>query len=101
MSVSKAKSIANQKSELEKEKEFEDYGWEKDKKWHEHLQMVVPVPPPSKLEKMKRRWYKIFVDITFDTEHKDAKDQSKKKPRAMPRRTKRNRLCPRVMTQSL
>lgn len=42
------------------------YDWQKDTLWHQHLSQVSPPPSSKKLARMKRYWYKIFVDRSFD-----------------------------------
>ena len=31
--------------------------------------MVIPEPKAKRMERLKHRWYKINVDLQFDTEH--------------------------------
>ena len=42
------------------------YDWQKDTLWHDHISNVCPPPSKEKLDRMKRYWYKIFVDRSFD-----------------------------------
>ena len=40
------------------------------------MSKVYPEPADAKLAKMKRRWYKIYVDMEFDPEYQTPKEKS-------------------------
>ena len=42
------------------------YDWTCDEKWLPYLAKVTPEPTLAKLEEMKRRWFRVYVDITFN-----------------------------------
>ena len=42
------------------------YDWTSDEKWLAYVAKVAPEPTAAKLEEMRRRWYKVYIDIKFD-----------------------------------
>lgn len=59
-----------EESQDEKQAAFSKYDWVADVKWGKYMSRVYPVPPESKLERMKRHWYKIYVDGSFEPEYR-------------------------------
>ena len=53
-----------------KEKAFQSYNWDADRNWKSFYETLIPKPGDRKLDRMKRRWYKIHYDISFDTNYK-------------------------------
>lgn len=49
-------------------KKYKEYNFGTDAKWQTYLGAIYPVPPMSKIEKVKRKWYKNNVDQEFDPE---------------------------------
>jgi hypothetical protein len=52
----------------EKFKAYRNYQWTSDEKWQSYMRNIYPVPPATKFEKMRRRWYQRNVDAAFDIE---------------------------------
>jgi hypothetical protein len=49
-------------------KKYKEYDFSKDNRWQDYLQAIYPMPPMDKLTKMKKKWYKTYVDQQFDPE---------------------------------
>ena len=69
------KKEPNESMDESKEKAFEQFNFDEDQGWKSFVERIVPEPEDEKLKKMKRRWYKIYHDIKFDTNY----DREKKK----------------------
>ena len=50
----------------EKFKEYRKYDWTLCDKWQKYLTNIYPTPSREKLEKMRKKWYKLNVDKEFD-----------------------------------
>lgn len=51
-------------------KQFEEYAWSQDQRWHRYLDNIYPMPGPAKLEERKKKFYKLHVDRDFDVDYK-------------------------------
>ena len=67
----------SEENQTAKEKLYKEHDWEADDKWQEYFKHIYPVPVSDKLEKLKRRWYKIYEDIEFDVDPPKATLQPK------------------------
>ena len=61
--------------QIESEEAFEQFDWDRDENWQRWYSQVLPTPEAKKLETMKRRWFKIYHDINFDTNSTQTKDK--------------------------
>ena len=87
------------------EERFLAYDWQQDKLWHDHLSKVCPPPSNDKLKRMKRYWYKIFVDRQFDavgpSRRKRMKEATRAAPDGIPDLTRLNPLVPRFLSERI
>ena len=54
----------------EKYKKFLDFDWQTSKEWQLYWTNLYPTPPPSKIERYKRKFYKNKIDYDFDIDYK-------------------------------
>lgn len=47
---------------------FKEYDFAGDSRWQDYLKGIYPMPPIDKVNKMKKKWYKLNVDQEFDPE---------------------------------
>ena len=58
--------------QCDKQRRFARYDFEDDENWLIFVSRVIPEPQPDQIKRLKRRWYKIYVDFKFDAENFDA-----------------------------
>ena len=60
----------------EKFKKFQNFDWVKSELWQSYYRNLYPTPPPSKLDKYKRKFYKLKIDPEFDINYKINQDKN-------------------------
>ena len=50
----------------DKYKKFKEFDWVNSQEWQSYYRNLYPTPPPSKIEKYKKKFYKLKVDNDFD-----------------------------------
>ena len=53
----------------EKYKKFKEYNWENSKEWHSYYGNIYPTPPPNKILRYKKKFYRNKIDPDFDIEY--------------------------------
>jgi hypothetical protein len=49
-------------------KKYSVHAWSEDMKWHRYLDNIYPMPGPARLEKMKKKFYRMTHDKDFDVD---------------------------------
>jgi len=55
-----------------KYKAFEEYAWGSSQAWQTKLNNIYPIPEASKMQRIKKRFYKEHVDPDFDINYHPA-----------------------------
>ena len=55
----------------EKYKKFKEYDWVNSEAWQAYYRNLFPTPPPSKILKYKKKFYKYKIDSDFDVNYQD------------------------------
>ena len=53
----------------EKYKKFKEYNWENSQEWHSYYENIYPTPPPNKILRYKKKFYRNKIDPDFDIEY--------------------------------
>ena len=53
----------------EKYKKFKEFDWVNSKDWQSYYRNLYPTPPPSKIERYKKKFYKLKIDNDFDIDY--------------------------------
>lgn len=59
----------------EKYKKFKEYNWVESEEWQSYYRNLYPTPPPSKILRYKKKFYRNKIDPDFDIDYKPASEQ--------------------------
>ena len=59
----------------EKYKKFKEYDWVNSEEWQAYYRNIFPTPPPSKVLRCKKRFYRNKIDSDFDIDYKPAEEE--------------------------
>ena len=55
----------------DKYKKFKEYDWQHSEAWQSYYRNLFPIPPGDKIEKYKRKFYKLKIDPDFDIHYNE------------------------------
>ena len=55
----------------DKYKKFKEYDWQHSETWQSYYRNLFPIPPGDKIEKYKRKFYKLKIDPDFDIHYNE------------------------------
>ena len=61
----------------EKYKQFQEYNWVDSKEWQLYYSNLFPTPPPSKILRYKKKFYRNKIDSNFDIDYEPPKEEEK------------------------
>jgi len=59
----------------EKYKQFKEYNWVESKEWQLYYSNLFPTPPPSKILRYKKKFYRNKIDPNFDIDYEPPKEE--------------------------
>ena len=59
----------------EKYKQFKEYDWVESKEWQLYYNNIFPTPPPSKILRYKKKFYRNKIDPDFDIDYKPPNEE--------------------------
>jgi len=59
----------------EKYKKFKEYDWVESKEWQSYYTNIFPTPPPSKILRYKKKFYRNKIDPDFDIDYKPPNEE--------------------------
>lgn len=59
----------------EKYKKFKEYDWVNSKEWQLYYSNIFPIPPVSKIERYKKKFYRNKIDPDFDINYKPPNEE--------------------------
>lgn len=59
----------------EKYKQFKEYNWVDSKEWQLYYSNLYPTPPPSKILRYKKKFYRNKIDENFDIDYKPPEEE--------------------------
>ena len=59
----------------EKYKQFKEYDWINSKEWQLYYSNLYPTPPPSKILRYKKKFYRNKIDSNFDIDYEPPKEE--------------------------
>lgn len=59
-----------------KYKKFKEFNWKDSEEWQSYFRNLYPTPPGSKIEKYKKKFYKLKIDPDFDVNYLPPEEQS-------------------------
>ena len=59
----------------EKYKKFKEYNWVESKEWQAYYTNIFPTPPPSKILRCKKKFYRNKIDPDFDIDYKPPNEE--------------------------
>ena len=59
----------------EKYKQFKEYNWVESKEWQLYYSNLFPTPPPSKILRYKKKFYRNKIDPNFDIDYEPQKEE--------------------------
>ena len=59
----------------EKYKKFKEYNWTESAEWKSYYTNIFPTPPPSKLLRYKKKFYRNKIDPDFDIDYKPLNEE--------------------------
>ena len=60
----------------EKYKQFKEYNWVESKEWQLYYSNLFPTPPPSKILRYKKKFYKNKIDPNFDIDYEPPQEEN-------------------------
>ena len=60
----------------EKYKKFKEFDWQNNQEWQLYYSNLYPTPPPNKIERYKKKFYKNKIDNDFDIDYQSTSSQS-------------------------
>ena len=62
----------------EKYKQFKEYNWVESKEWQLYYSNLFPTPPPSKILRYKKKFYRNKIDPNFDIDYEPPQEEENK-----------------------
>ena len=62
----------------EKYKKFKEYNWAESADWNNYYTNIFPTPPPSKILRYKKKFYRNKIDPDFDIDYKSPNEEDNK-----------------------
>ena len=59
----------------EKYKQFKEYDWVRSQEWQSYYTNIFPTPPPSKILRYKKKFYRNKIDPDFDIDYKPPNEE--------------------------
>ena len=59
----------------EKYKKFKEYDWVTSEEWQAYYRNIYPTPPPSKILRYKKKFYRNKIDSDFDIDYKSPEEE--------------------------
>ena len=59
----------------EKYKKFKEYNWVESEAWQAYYRNIFPTPPPSKILRYKKKFYRNKIDPDFDIDYKSPSEE--------------------------
>ena len=59
----------------EKYKKFKEYDWVRSQEWQSYYTNIYPTPPPSKILRYKKKFYRNKIDPDFDIDYKPPNEE--------------------------
>jgi len=59
----------------EKYKKFKEYNWVESEEWQSYYRNIYPTPPPSKILRYKKKFYRNKIDSDFDIDYKPPEEE--------------------------
>ena len=59
----------------EKYKKFKEYDWVRSQEWQSYYTNIYPTPPPSKILRYKKKFYRNKIDSDFDIDYKPPNEE--------------------------
>lgn len=59
----------------EKYKKFKEYDWVNSEEWQAYYRNIFPTPPPSKVLRCKKKFYRNKIDSDFDIDYKPPEEE--------------------------
>ena len=59
----------------EKYKKFKEYDWVASEEWQAYYRNIFPTPPPSKILRYKKKFYRNKIDSDFDIDYKPPEEE--------------------------
>ena len=59
----------------EKYKQFKEYDWVESKEWQSYYTNIYPTPPPQKILRYKKKFYRNKIDPDFDIDYKPPNEE--------------------------
>ena len=59
----------------EKYKKFKEYDWVTSEEWQAYYRNIYPTPPPSKILRYKKKFYRNKIDSDFDIDYKPPEEE--------------------------
>ena len=60
----------------EKYKQFKEYNWVESKEWQLYYSNLFPTPPPSKILRYKKKFYRNKIDPNFDIDYEPPQEEN-------------------------